>query len=57
MEAKEFFAIKESCPVRNATKGIKQNLNVECKKIDLKNIVMSLNRLKIKYKDSLLELL
>ena len=31
--AKEFFVIKKSFPVRNATKRIKQILNVEYKKL------------------------
>ena len=55
--AEEFFVIKESRPVRNETKRIKQILDVEYKKIDLKSIVMNLNYLKDKYKDSLLNLL
>ena len=33
---KEFFVIKESCPVRNTTKRIKQILDAEYKKINLK---------------------
>ena len=41
--AKEVFVIKESRCVRNATKRIKQILDAECKKIDLKPIVMNLN--------------
>ena len=41
--AKEFFLIKESRPVRNATKKIKHILDVENKIIDLKSIIVSLN--------------
>ena len=55
--AKEFFVIKESCPIRNATKRIKLILDAEYKKINLKLIVISLNYLKNKHKNSLLELL
>ena len=44
--AKEFFVIKESCPIRNATKRIKQFLDAEYKKINLKSIVMNLNYIK-----------
>ena len=55
--AKEFFAIKESCQVRNATKRIKQILDAEYKKIDLKSIILNLNYLKEKHRNSLLELL
>ena len=55
--AKEFFVIKESRPVRNATKRIKQILDAEYKKINLKSIVMNLNYSKDKHEDSLLELL
>ena len=47
--AKEFFVIKESRPVRNATKRIKQSLDAEYKKIDPKSIVMELNHLKVKH--------
>ena len=54
---KEFFVIKESCPVRNATKRIKLILDAEYKKINLKSIIMNLNYLKDKHKNSLLELL
>ena len=39
--AKEFFVIKESRPVRNATKRIKQILDVEYKKINFKSIIMN----------------
>ena len=39
--AKEFFVIKESCPVRNATKKKKQILDPEYKKINLRSIVMN----------------
>ena len=55
--AKEYFIIKESHPVRNASKRIKQILDVECKTIDLISIIMSLNYLKDKHENSLLELL
>ena len=54
---KEFFVIKESRPVRNATKIIKQIVDVEYRKINLKSIVICLNHLKDKNKISLLELL
>ena len=47
---KKFFVIKESCPVRNATKRIKQILDAEYKKINLKSLVMNLNCLKDKHK-------
>ena len=40
--AKEFFVIKESRLVRNATKRVKQILDAEYKKINLKSIVMNL---------------
>jgi len=55
--AKEFFVIKESRPVRNATKRIKQILDTEYKKIDLKSIITNSNYLKDKHRNSLLELL
>ena len=55
--AKEFFVIKESRPVGNATKRIKQILDTKYKKINLNIKVMSLNYLKVKHKNSLLELL
>ena len=54
--AKEFFIIKESRPVHNATKRIKHILDPEYKKIHLITIVMNLNHLKDKYKNSLLKL-
>ena len=54
--AKEIFVIKKRCPVRIATKRIKQILDVEYKKINLKSIVMNSNHLKEKHKNSLLEL-
>ena len=41
--AKEFFEIKENCPVRNATKQLKQILDAKHKKVNIKSIVMSLN--------------
>ena len=43
---KEFFVIKESHPVRIATKRIKQILDAKYKKNNLKSIVMNLNYLK-----------
>ena len=55
--AKEFFVIKESRQVGNATKRIKQILYVEYKKIMLKSIIINLNYSKHKHKDCLLELL
>ena len=55
--AKEFFVIIESRPVRIATKSIKQILDAEYEKSNLKSIVMNLNYLKEKQKKSLLELL
>ena len=55
--AKEFFVIKESRPVRNATKRIKQILDAEYKKINLQSIIMNLDYLKDKHRNSLLELL
>ena len=54
---KEFFVIKESRPVRNVTKRIKLILDAEYKKINLKSIIMNLNHLKDKLKNSLFELL
>ena len=47
--ANKFFVIKESLPVGNVTKRIKQNLDAEYKKINLKMIVLSLNYLEVKY--------
>ena len=55
--ARVFFVLKENCPIRNATKRIKQILDTEYKKINLKSITMNLNYLKDKHKNSLLELL
>ena len=55
--AKEFFVIKESRPVRIATKCIKQILDADYKKFNLKSIGMSLNYLKDKHRNSILELL
>ena len=52
--AKEFIVIKESRPVRIATQRIKQILDAEYKKIDIKSIIMSLYYLKDKHKNSLL---
>ena len=54
---KEFFVIKESRPLKNVTKRIKQILDVEYKKINLKSKIMYLNHLKDKPKNSSLELL
>ena len=48
--AKEFFIIKESHPVRIATKRIKQILDAEYEEINLKSTVMNLNYLKDKQK-------
>ena len=53
----DFFVINETHPVRNTIKRIKQILNAEYKKINLKTIIMNLNYLKDKYENSLLELL
>ena len=47
---KEFFVIKESRPVRDATKRIQLILDAMYKKINLKSIVMSLNYLKVHHK-------
>ena len=56
--AKTFFVIKEkSRPVRIATERIKLILDAEYKNINLKSIVMNLNYLKDKHKNSLLKLL
>ena len=55
--AKEFFIIKEHLPVQNATKRIKRIIDAEYKKIDLESIFMSVNYLKYKHNNSLLELL
>ena len=55
--AKEFFVIKESRPDWNATKRIKQILDTEYEKINLKSIIMNLNYLKDKHKNSLLQLI
>ena len=52
---KEFFVIKESCPIRKTTKTIKQILDAEYKKIHLKSIIINLNYLKERHKNSLLE--
>ena len=54
---KAYFIIKESRPVRNATERIKQMLDAEYRKINLKSIIMNLNHFKNKHKNSLLELL
>ena len=55
--AKEFFVIKKSRLVRNATKRIKLILDAEYKNIYLKSIIMNLNYLKDKHKNSLFKLL
>ena len=57
MYVEEFFVIKESCQVQNGIKRIKQILDTEYKKINLKTNVKSLNYFKDKHKHSLLELL
>ena len=44
--AKEFFVIKENRPVKKATKRIKQIIDAEYEKINLKSIIMNLNHLK-----------
>ena len=46
--AKKFFVINDSLPFRIATKRIKQILDAEYKKINLKSIVKNLNYLKDK---------
>ena len=50
--AKKLFVIKESRPVRNTMKKIKQSLDA-----DLKSIVITSNYWKVKHKNSLLEFL
>ena len=55
--AKEFFVIRESRPVRNAPKIIKQILDAEYNKINLKSTIVNLNYLKDKHKSSKIELL
>ena len=55
--AKEFFVIKERCPVWNATKRTEQILDAENKKINIKSMVMNLNYSKDKHKNSWLDLL
>ena len=55
--AKEFFIIKKSRPVRNATKSIKLIFDAEYKKINLKSIIMNLNYFNNKHKNSVFELL
>ena len=54
--ATEIFVIKESRPVRNSNKTIKQILDAEYKTIDLKSLIINFNYLKDKL-NSLLELL
>ena len=51
-KANEFFVIKESRPVRNETKRIKQILGAEYNKINIKSIIMILNHLKENHKNS-----
>ena len=53
--AKKFFVIKKSRPVRNATKRNEQIIDAEYKKINFKSIIINLNCLKNKHKNSLLE--
>ena len=55
LTAKEFFVIKESRPVWNTTKRIKQILDGEFKKINLKSTIRTLIYLKDKHKNLLLE--
>ena len=55
--AKEFFVIKESLPVRNATKSIKQILDTEYKKIILKSIVINIDYLKDNHENLFFKLL
>ena len=55
--AKEIFVIKENRPVQNTTKKIILILDVEYQKINFKSVIMSLNHLKVKHKDSLLDFL
>ena len=54
--ANEFF-VKKNYLVHTTTTQNEQIFNAECKKIKLKTIVMSLNCLKVNYKNFLLELL
>ena len=54
---KRILVIKESRPVRNATKRMKQILDAEYNKVYLKSIIMNLKYVKDKHKFSLLELL
>ena len=54
---REFFVIKECCPIQNTTERIKQILDAEYNKINLKSIIMSLNYFKVKIKYALLELI
>ena len=51
------FVVKESRPVRNASARIKQMLDAEYKKNNLKSIIINLNYIKDIHKNSLLELL
>ena len=48
--AKEFFVIKERHPFRNATKRIKNILDAEYKKINLKSIIINLNNVNNNHK-------
>ena len=47
--AKEFFVIKESRPITNATKRIKQIFDKKFKKMNIKSTVMNLYCLKDKH--------
>ena len=49
---KEFFVIKENHPVRNVTENIKQIIDAEYEKINQKTIIMNLNYIKVKRKNS-----
>ena len=53
---KEFFVIKESRPVQNVAKRNKLILGTEYKNINIKSIIKNLKYLKVKHKNSLLEL-
>ena len=50
--AKEFFVIKARRPVQNIAKRIKQNLDTEYQKINLKTLAKNLNYLEDKQKHS-----
>ena len=55
--AKEFFVIKESHTLKQATQRLKQILDAEYKNMYLKSIIVNLTYLKDKYKNSILQLL